>query len=126
MNFKNLVAWYLGAATVESAHFKVIQIKKGLRIIRIHRERELKNVDGRSGMSYKCAGGGMGLTSFSLVALLQTLACNVGGHTHSRLTCHAEHSSTCTLFYKPGKSVFTVTECPNRFELTGSLFQNSK
>ena len=33
-------------------------------------------------MSYKCAGG-VGLTPFSLVALLQTLACNVGGQTHT-------------------------------------------
>ena len=58
-------------------------------------------------MSYKCAGGGVGLTPFFLVALLQTHACNVGGHTHThthtRIACRAEHSTTCTLFYKPGK-----------------------
>ena len=44
--------------TVESPYFEVIRIKKGLRIIRIHRARELKkNVDDRSEISYKCAGG---------------------------------------------------------------------
>ena len=48
---------------------------------------------------------GLGLTPFSLVALLQTLACNIGGHTrtHIRITCRTVHSTTCTLFYKTGK-----------------------
>ena len=38
---------------VESGYFKVIGIKKGLQIIRIHTEREGKNMNDRSGMFYK-------------------------------------------------------------------------
>ena len=85
----------------------------------------------RSEMSHKCAGGlGVNLTPFSLVALLHTLDCNVGGktHTHTRFTCRAEHSTICTLFYKPGKVLSLCQKkkaCQNLFELTGSLFQNS-
>ena len=98
---------------VKSAYFEVIRIKKGLRIIPTHRARELKNVVDRSEMSCKCAGRGMDLTPFSLVALLQTLACNIGGqtHTHTRITCHTEHSITCTLFYKPEK---VLSLCQNK------------
>ena len=55
----------------------------------------------------------MGLTPFSLVALFQTLACNVSGHTHThtKIACFAEHSTTCTLFYKPGK---VLSLCQNK------------
>ena len=64
-------------------------------------------MDDRSGMSYKCAGGvGVGLTPFSLVALLKTLACNVGGHTHTHTLESLVARSTALhalFFYKPGK-----------------------
>ena len=74
--------------TVESAYFEVIQIKKDvelseIRVIRIHREREFKKMwmtDQECLASVQ--GVGVGLSPFSLVALLQTLACNVGGHTY--------------------------------------------
>ena len=87
-------------------------------------------MDDRSECRTSLQGGGGGPNPFSLVALLQTLACNVGGQTHTptRITCLAENSTTCTLFYKPGK---VLSLCQNkktrqnRFELTGPLSQNS-
>ena len=129
----SLIPCIKNETTVESAYFEVIRIKKGLQIIRIQRARELKkNVHDRSEISYKCARG-VDLNPFSLVALLQTLDCNVGGqthtYTHTRITCCAEHSTTCNLFYKPGKvlSLYQNKKITpkNRFELTGSLLQNS-
>ena len=63
-----------------------------------------------------CRGVGVGLTPFSLVALLQTLACNVGGHTHTHtpellavrsIVLHC----ICTSFYKPGK---VLSLCQNK------------
>ena len=59
-----------------------------------------------------CRGGvEVGQTPFSLVALLQTLACYVGGPTHTRITRSAEHNTACTLFYKPGK---VLSLCQNK------------
>ena len=58
-------------------------------------------------------GGWGALTLFYFVALLQTLACNIGGqtHTHTRITCRAEYSTICTLFYRPGK---VLSLCQNK------------
>ena len=73
---------------LQSSYFEVIRIKKGLRIIRIHRERELKKMwmTDQKCTSVQGGGGGgggvgVGLILFYFVVLLQTLACNVGGHT---------------------------------------------
>ena len=103
-----------------------------IQIIRIHEERELKKCGIQIRNVQVGRGLGVGLTPFSLVALLQTLACNVGGqthtHTHTPQSLAVEHSTTCTLFYKPGK-VFHCVKIKklrqNRFKLIGSLFQNS-
>ena len=79
-----------------------------------------------SEMSYKCTGGvGVGLTLFSLVALLQTHACNVGGQTHiqTRITCRAEHGATCTLFYRPEK---LLSLCQNKKKITRKSLQTNR
>ena len=64
--------------------------KKGLRIIRIPRERVKKNVDDRS-CHTSVQGMGVGLTPFSLAASLQPLACNVEleGHTPESLAARS-------------------------------------
>ena len=74
----------------------------------------------------------MGLTPFSLVALLQTLVCNVGAHaytyTHTRLTC-ARSIALHVLYFTSLEKCFHCDRIKksrqNRFELIGSLFQNS-
>ena len=116
---------------VKSAYFEVIWIKKGLRIIPTHRARELKNVVDRSEMSCKCGGRGVDLTPFSLVALLQTLACNIGGHTHTHTpeSLAARSIALHVLCFTSLKKFFHCVRIKksrqNWFELTGSLFQNS-
>ena len=54
--------------------------------------------------------------SLNIIPLVVRKFCswtNTHTHTHTRITCRTEHSTTCTLFYKPGKvlslSVFIKT-----------------
>ena len=75
-------------------------------------------------------GGGVDLTPFSLVALLQTLACNLGGHVHTHTPESLAERSTAlhVLCFKSLEKCFhhvrIEKSCQNRFELTRSLFQN--
>ena len=77
-----------------------------------------------------CRGDRVALTPFSLVVLLQTLACNVGGQTHTHTPESLAMWSIIALLIfvlQAWKSALTVTikkSHQNRFELTGSLFQN--
>ena len=48
----------------------------------------------------------MGRTPFSLVALLQTLACYIGGHTHTPESLAVEYSTNVLCFTRVEKCFF--------------------
>ena len=77
------------------------------------------------------AGGGEGvdLIPFSLVALLQILGCKVGGQTHTPESLATRSIALHVLCFTNLEKCFHCVRIkksrPNRFKLTGSLFQNS-
>ena len=98
--------------TVESAYFEVIWIKKKVRIIRIHRERELKKCGWQiRNVVQVCTGVGVGLTSFSPVALLQTLA-DTHTHTHTHTPDHLPQGAWHYMYFvlQAWKNAFIVSE----------------
>ena len=121
-------------STVESAYFEVIRIKKGLRIIQNSNYQNTQRKRGKKMWmtDQKCRyAGGWGQIQHLVVALLQTPACNIGGQTHTH-TGIAVQSIALHVFCFKTKSLEKCFHCvrikksrQNRFELTGSLFQNS-